>query len=83
METQFLEEFGMFSWGIQTHLPWETMFPWNKFFGQPCIVFHFHLLMEENEKLKRKKKKKKTYKVAILTIAPQWFFLEWWGKKDS
>jgi hypothetical protein len=27
METQFLEEFGMFSWGIRTHLPWVTMFP--------------------------------------------------------
>lgn len=27
LETQFLEEFGMFSWGIWTHLPWVTMFP--------------------------------------------------------
>jgi hypothetical protein len=41
--------------------------------------------VEENEKLGGKKKK--PYKVAlhgaILTIAPQLFFLEWWGKKDS
>jgi hypothetical protein len=27
LETQFLEEFCMFSWGIWTHLPWVTMFP--------------------------------------------------------
>jgi hypothetical protein len=27
METWFLEEFCMFSWGILTHLPWGTMFP--------------------------------------------------------
>jgi hypothetical protein len=62
------------------------MFPEGKFFGQPCIFFHFYLFVEENEKLGAKKKKP-PYKVAfhgaILTIAPQLFFLEWWGKKDS
>jgi hypothetical protein len=50
---------------------------------QPCILFHFHFFGEENEKLKKEKPYKVVLHWAILTIAPQLFFLEWWGKKDS
>jgi hypothetical protein len=53
-----------------------------------CVSsFVFICLWKKMRSCKNKNKKIKTYKVVlhgvILTITPQLFFLEWWGKKDS